>query len=1061
MSSARGDLRGRLGQEVQLALGDPHRRLEVAAGLVQPAQDRVGVEIGRRQLGHHLLELLARIVGGAQPIGQHRRALAGRGGGLGQIVDGVDLGVHRQQVGQLAVARGAAVQPGQRLERGAVARRHLAQPLPGLDRALAVAELVVDHQRVAHQVAGAQRRGGRAGLGRRRRRRVAHQVQPLEDRRQLAPALRRLVEIGDRGQRVLVGGRRLERLLPALERARVVAVVGRHPRQPAQDLGPLGGAGRRGRVVLERLGQALLVAGLLEGARHPIERVAIAGQDLEHARRRVDHAVDVAQPGLAHRRQLAQRGQPLDALADRPLAGGAGVAAEPPRVELELPAQRAGQAGVVALALVHLDQRLERAVVVGAQLEDLLVQRDRPPRLDLALAVGVGDPPQRVGALAAGGRRRRLALEHRHQLLPHLGARRQPPHRLLGLGAAGLELLDAAPRVERARHVAQPQLADLRDLLEAPHQLAERRAGLAGVVERELVQVAQPAEVAALAEVLDVAGQRVVVLRVERQRVVQELGGAILVAQVIAGELRQLEQLAHLGLGVVGVGGQLALVQRGQLGPPLILAQQRAQPGRRRAAGRLERGQLGQRRDELSAIRTLAIVERDPLGQQARALAVVAGVAGQPGPLGQQPVELIPPLGGAQRGLERGGRAGVVRVGADRPAQERDRRRRIAGRRGGAPQLHVQFAGPARADRRVVRGRGPRRRPVDLGQRLARRGRLAVEPHRLVARRRRRLAVAAAQLDLAERQPQLGAPQRRRLVAQHVELGAVQLGHHRVVAERRVQAARRGQRVGALRLESPRRLPVRQRAIDAAEVLIPQAGRDAVARRAPRGAGAIGLGLGRGGVGALGQLVELGLEDVAGLGGAPAGEQHLDQAQGRLFVAGIERAGGAQIALRQRRVAEHRARLAGLGPQIGGLGRGRLERRAQLAHFGQKLALPAGAQRLPQRREARAVARVLAEPVEVRGRDRRRPRRRVVLALGHPGRSRAARRRYHDASAAGGAGAGRFRRGSAGRRSTRARQAPPPSPSCDRGACRRGCARGRRAARAPGPRAPAAAARNR
>ena len=214
-----------------------------------------------------------------------------------------------------------AVEPGQRVEAGAVARRELEQPLPRLDRALAVAQLVVDDAGVALELAGAQRGLGRAGGRRRRRAGVAHRVEALEHAGELAPALRLLVQVGQRRQDLLVGGRGLERLLPALERAAVVARLGGHAGEAAQDLGPLGGAGRRWRRGTRGSARAARVAGLLEHALHAIERVAIAGQELEHAAAREHHAVDVGEARLVHVAEAAQRGQALDALRDRPLAG--------------------------------------------------------------------------------------------------------------------------------------------------------------------------------------------------------------------------------------------------------------------------------------------------------------------------------------------------------------------------------------------------------------------------------------------------------------------------------------------------------------------------------------------------------------------------------------------------------------------------------------------------------------------------------------------------------------------------------------------------------------------
>ena len=68
-------------------------------------------------------------------------------------------------------------------------------------------------------------------------------------------------------------------------------------------------------------------------------------------------------------------------------------------------------------------------------------------------------------------------------------------------------------------------------------------AGLARVVERELVEIDQAAPVAALAEVIDVARERLLVRRIDAERLVQQLGGAIAIAHVLARDRRELEDL--------------------------------------------------------------------------------------------------------------------------------------------------------------------------------------------------------------------------------------------------------------------------------------------------------------------------------------------------------------------------------------------------------------------------------------------------------------------------------------------------------------------------------------
>ncbi|HRC55753.1 MAG TPA: hypothetical protein PKU97_07510, partial [Kofleriaceae bacterium] len=84
-----------------------------------------------------------------------------------------------------------------------------------------------------------------------------------------------------------------------------------------------------------------------------------------------------------------------------------------------------------------------------------------------------------------------------------------------------------------------------------------------------------------------------------------------------------------------------------------------------------------------------------------------------------------------------------------------------------------------------------------------------LEPHRLFELLHRLGEVLAAQRGLAQIVVQPGPPLRRPRRAQHLQLGAKQLGDHGLVAQRGVQVARLLQRVGAVRLE-PRSTQVRE-----------------------------------------------------------------------------------------------------------------------------------------------------------------------------------------------------------------------------------------------------------
>src|SRR5690606_13104923 len=121
-----------------------------------------------------------------------------------------------------------------------------------------------------------------------------------------------------------------------------------------------------------------------------------------------------------------------------------------------------------------------------------------------------------------------------------------------------------------------------------------------------------------------------------------------------------------------------------------------------------------------------------------------------------------------------------------------------------------------------------------LGERLGDLDRLRIETRAFLEVIGRRFEILAAQREPAELEPDLRAPRLVAALAEHLELRHVQLADHRIVAERRVQRARRLERVGTLRLELPRLLVVPERAIDTAEELVPELRGTPVMRRAPR-----------------------------------------------------------------------------------------------------------------------------------------------------------------------------------------------------------------------------------
>ncbi len=756
---------------------------------MQPAQRGVRLEVVRVELADQVLERLDRLAGRAELVLEERRA---EGRGLARVL--AILGqpelrerrdLRAEHVGEFAPLRGAAVQADECVERAPVARRQLEQPAPRGDRARPIAQADVEHQRVPLELAGAQR-----GLGGARRGQRLAAVLALEDLGELGPPLVALVQRHQRGESVRIGGRRAQRLLPAIEGGELVAAGDREAGEALEELGALAGRAGGGHVVLERLLEAR-VAGLLEHALDPLEGVAVARDQLEHGGGRVDHAVDVGEPGLEQHGQPAQHRQALGAPGHRPLARGIGRlagavhrGAHAALLELELAAQRAREPGIVTLALVQLHQRLECGIVVGGVGEHLLVEVDGAARIDLPLAVGLRhllEDAEAGDRIAGHGE---LVLEAGDQLLPHLRARGQAAMRLGDLGAGRLDRGDPVPRVERAVDVSEPELGELRDLLEPADQLVGGGATLARVVERELVEVDQAAPVPTLAEVVDVAGEGLLVHGIDAERLVQQLRRAIAIAHVLARDGGELEDLADQqngrGRRVLAERVDLGLHQPGHRLPVLVLAQQLAQLARGLAAGLLVRDEVGQHFDQRGPVRHLRAVQRGAAAQHLGAL----GRLGQDGAaVAQRAIELRPLRALRQRLLERVRAALGERIHADGAAQVVDAGRVVAGVQALAPELDEQLAGlvPPRLELRAIAE--PRAR-VHLGELLGDLERARRQARGLLEVGRGGLEVRAAQGEHAELVAELRAAARGRGgAAEHVELGLVELRHHRVVAE--------------------------------------------------------------------------------------------------------------------------------------------------------------------------------------------------------------------------------------------------------------------------------------
>src|SRR5690606_29375019 len=163
------------------------------------------------------------------------------------------------------------------------------------------------------------------------------------------------------------------------------------------------------------------------------------------------------------------------------------------------------------------------------------------------------------------------------------------------------------------------------ELLEPADELVRRRPGLARGLERELGEVGEPAPVAALAEVIAVAGQGLLVARVDREHAVEVLGGAVAVAELLAGDGGELEEVGdeprRVGLEV----GQATLEEGGVERPVLVLGVEPAEAVDERRRVGDDRGELLEGALDDLAVLEVALVELDPAGEQGGALLVVEG----------------------------------------------------------------------------------------------------------------------------------------------------------------------------------------------------------------------------------------------------------------------------------------------------------------------------------------------------------------------------------------------------------------------------------------------------
>ena len=215
----------------------------------------------------------------------------------------------------------------------------------------------------------------------------------VEHPRQMRIVAERRVDLAQRVQRLPVVGIESDDLLEALGGAGRVL---QRAELKLRDAGGGSGSSRRGSPRAGCAGPAPAPAptggpALLEDPLEAGEGVAVAGDRLQDLVRRPLPLGEVVGVLVADHQHPAQQ---ADALLLR-------------LGPLDLVVQQLGQADVVALALVDLDDQPHRHRVVRVVAQDLLVDLDRPPGIRQLLAVDLGHPAQDLGPRAGVGLARR------------------------------------------------------------------------------------------------------------------------------------------------------------------------------------------------------------------------------------------------------------------------------------------------------------------------------------------------------------------------------------------------------------------------------------------------------------------------------------------------------------------------------------------------------------------------------------------------------------------------------------------------------------------------------
>ena len=673
----------------QPAAGDHLVELAALVDVVAREEEELGVADELVVLGGALVELEQ--AGGDVAVadgdaGGEGLEHAHGGGGVVELV-GEDLGALPADGDRLLVGVDHVLQVAERGGEAVPGAEGAVDAGEGLDGAAVVA---VDPEHAleggAGEVVVAQRRLGEVA--------EAHEVVELADRRGLGGGGGLAEEVGQ----FFVAPDRLVDADHLVEDLHVVGVGGE------QLVAGLGGALRVLQLALGDVDHAPQGA---DAGRGLADDLQLAGEGVElagglgqlgaqrlHAVEGLGVALRVAEHLLAGPQRLA--GQPELVLPDLGHAPEQHDALRDGAGDVVLAAQEVDDLIVGAGALVHLAERLEGVGVAGGEGQHLVIEGDRALRVGHALALGLGQAAhdlEAAGGLVGAGQLVFLRDDH---VVEHAGALVEAADLLARAPVAGVGGGEAVPGDEGPAEVAEAALVDLGELGEVLGEFgAGERAlgagdllGLIDLVEQELGEV-RPVVLAAPVLLVALEGLGVEGLALEDLEV--EDGGALLVAELLAGDLRGHEQA--VGRGGVRVLLEPALDQADEAVVVAEVAQQGLEPAPGVAAGGLELAGGGEAGARLLAAGEVRLEQLAALQPQTIAVAV-ADVA-EPG--GVELVELHPPLLGGEHLGQRVAGLEVVGLEREGAAQEAERLAVVVLRAGqlGGPEEHVGGLGEA------------------------------------------------------------------------------------------------------------------------------------------------------------------------------------------------------------------------------------------------------------------------------------------------------------------------------------------------------------------------------